>query len=357
MDAIKELSRYKKIVDARLEAYFKDKEERIKKIDPLGKQALRFIKELTLAGGKRIRPAFMYWGYLAAGGKEIQKIIDTSLSIELVHIFLLIHDDIIDRDDKRHGIKTLHKRYEDLSKKLSSKNDHKHVGNSFAIIAGDMAATLGNHIIFDSKFDAELILKALSKLQDTVSYTVIGEMRDVWTELIGKTNEAEVLKIHENKTAKYTVEGPLHLGAILGGAGQKLLDDLSAYAVPIGIGFQIQDDILGIYGDEKKLGKPVGSDLIEGKQTLLIIKALEKGNSADRKFIKNRLGRKDLTREEIERFRNIIKDTGSLDYSRNLAEKFIKEGKAALGESKAIKDGDAREFLLGIANYLIKREL
>src|SRR4030042_6057598 len=107
-----------------------------------------------------------------------------------------------------------------------------------------------------------------------------------------KTTEKEVLKMYEYKTAKYTIEGPLHLGAILAGADDKLLKTFSAYAIPVGIAFQIQDDILGLFGDEKKLGKPVGSDIRQGKFTILAAKAVEKASGKQKKIIKNILGKK-----------------------------------------------------------------
>jgi geranylgeranyl diphosphate synthase type I len=355
MDAKVELQKYKKIVDRKLAEYFAEKIREAKKIDSLAVQAAKNIRDLTLAGGKRLRAAFMYWGYIAVGGSEIEKIIEASMSIELTHIFLLIHDDIIDRDSFRHGVPTMHNVYEKMARKLYFKKDPKHFGDSMAMIVGDMAAAAGNEIIFNSRFTPEKILKALDKLQNIVSETVTGEMTDVVLEMRGKASEKEILRVHKNKTAKYTIEGPLHLGALLAGAEGKILEDLSAYAVPVGIAFQIQDDILGVFGSEKKLGKPVCSDLREGKQTLLIVKALEMGTSGDRNLIKKLLGNKKTTAAEIEDFRNIIRKTGSLDYSRNLAKKFVDRGKQAL--QKSVIKKEAKDFMIGIADYIVNREV
>ena len=171
----------------------------------------------------------------------------------------------------------------------------------------------------------------------------------------GNASEKEILKVHENKTAKYTIEGPLHLGALLAGAKGRILKDLSAYAVPVGIAFQIQDDILGVFGSEKKLGKPVCSDLREGKQTLLIAKALEKGSGVDRKMIKKLLGNKNVTPREIDTFREIVRKSGSLAYSQNLAKKLIEKGKETLVKSAVKKE--AKDFLVGIADYIVNREV
>ncbi|MCX6767076.1 MAG: polyprenyl synthetase family protein [Candidatus Moranbacteria bacterium] len=355
MDAKVELQNYKKIVDQKLAEYFEKGIKEAKKIDPLAVQAAKNIRDLTLAGGKRLRAAFMYWGYKAAGGRDDDKMVEASMSIELTNIFLLIHDDIIDRDDFRHGVETIHKRYEKLARRYYKKTDPVHFGDSMALVIGDMAAAAGNEIIFNSKFPPERILKALAKLQDIVSVTVGGELMDVVLEARRKATEKEILKVHENKTAKYTVEGPLHLGALLAGADKKTLDLFSAYAVPVGIGFQIQDDILGIFGDERKLGKPVGSDLRKGVQTLLITKALENANTQQRKWIRNMMGNPKADARDIEEFKKIVIDTGSLEYSKNFSQKLIKQGKDAIEKGDIPKN--AKEFLSGIADYLMNREV
>jgi geranylgeranyl diphosphate synthase, type I len=355
MDAKKELLDYKKKVDQRLAAYFEKRIKEAKEIDALAVQAAKNIRDLTLAGGKRLRAAFMYWGYKASGGRDDDKIIEASMSIELTNIFLLIHDDIIDRDDFRHGVETMHKRYEKLARRFYRKTDPVHFGDSMALVIGDMAAAAGNEIIFNSRFPAERILKALDKLQDIVAVTVGGELMDVVLEARRRATEKEILKVHENKTAKYTVEGPLHLGALLAGADKKTLDLFSAYAVPVGIGFQIQDDILGVFGNEKKLGKPVGSDLRKGVQTLLITKALENGNGQQRKWIQKMMGNQNAGDREVEEFKKIVVDTGSLEYSKDFSRKLIKQGKDVIEKSDISKK--AKDFLSGIADYLMNREM
>jgi geranylgeranyl diphosphate synthase type I len=143
-------------------------------------------------------------------------------------------------------------------------------------------------------------------------------------------------------------------------AGQKkntrLLEALSAYSLPVGKAFQIQDDILGIFGNEKKLGKSVGADIIEGKQTLLVLKALKNGDKKQIKEIRRLLGKKDLTEKEVGVFREIIRETGSLEYSQKLAEQLVAESLRAL-ENIEFKSAEAKKFLEGIAEYIIKREV
>jgi geranylgeranyl diphosphate synthase type I len=355
MNIQKSLADFKKQIDPEIEKYLDKVIAEARKKDLFMSEALKYVKKMILAGGKRLRPALMYYGYVGAGGKNRKRILETAASIELIHFFLLIHDDIIDKDNKRHGIDTVHFYYDKMGKLIFHGSDSIHFGNSMAIIIGDMVSALGNQLLFSSKFDSGLVIKALIKLQRIVSNVVIGQSQDIYIEYKKKASEKEVLKMYENKTAKYTIEGPLHLGAILAGTKDELLNALSKYAVPVGIAFQIQDDILGIFGSEKKLGKPVGSDIEEGKQTLLVVKAKERAGKGQLRKINYLLGKPNLSQKEIEEFRNIIISTGSLEYAKNLARKFIIKGKRALIAAKIKKE--TKDFLLGVADYMIKREL
>jgi len=349
------LSSFKEKINIEIESHLDKAIKKASQKDVLTANALRYVKKFTLTGGKRLRAALMYYGYLAVEGKERKKMLRTAVSIELIHIFLLIHDDIIDNDKKRHGVDTINFKYQKIGKKISSQSDYGHFGNSMAIIIGDMVGAMGSQIIFDSKFDTKLVFKALTKLQEIISMTAIGQSKDTYLEYTGKATEKDILEMYEHKTAKYTIEGPLHLGASLGGASDKILENFSNYAIPIGIAFQIQDDILGIFGSEKKTGKSVGSDIEEGKQTILVIKAREKSNSRQRKQIDDILGKGNITSKDIEKFQRIIKETGSLDYAVGLARKLINRGKKNIDKISINKE--AKDFLDGIADYMVQREL
>ncbi len=355
MDIKKTLADFKKKIDPEIEKQLDRAIKEAGKKDHFVANSLKYVKKITLAGGKRLRPALMYYGYSAVNGKEKNKIIRTAVSVELIHIFLLIHDDIIDKDNKRHNTDTINFRYQKLGRKLFPKEDSEHFGNSMGIIVGDMVSALGNQVIFNSEFRPELVMNALSKLQSVVSMTVVGEAQDLYIGYKGQASEKEILEMYKNKTAKYTVESPLHLGAILGGADDKTLESLSRLSIPIGIAFQIQDDILGVFGSEKKIGKPVGSDIQEGKQTILVSKAMENSKRAQKKSLKNILGKDDLTVQDIDNFRVIIKETGSLAYAQNMAQKFISQGKREIEKAKISQE--AKDFLLSIADYMAEREV
>ncbi len=354
-EAKKLLAQFKREFDPQVEKYLNQVLEEVRRRDFFTAEILEYVKKIVLAGGKRIRPAFMYWGYLGMGGKEKEKILKTAIGIELVHIFLLIHDDIIDRDDKRHGMDTLHFKYKKWGKKIFPRSDSSHFGNSIALVAGDIVAALGNQVIFNSAFESRLIMKALFKLQEIISLTALGEIQDIYVEYQGKASEEEILQMYKHKTAGYTVEGPLHLGAILAGASDDYLKELSALAIPLGIAFQIRDDILGIFGNEEKLGKPVGSDIKEGKQTLLVSRAWKKANSDQRKILTNILGKKDLSHEDIENFRSVIISSGALRYAEDMVKKNIQESQRII--RKINFTPEARHFLLEISEYIARREI
>lgn len=354
MDIQAYLKDFKANFDPKLEAYFDARIKEVEKEDVLVAESLGHVKTMTLAGGKRLRPAFMLAGYEAAGGDDRERLIDTSLAIELVHMFLLIHDDIIDRDSLRHGVATLHERYADWGRNKLGLKDATHFGNSIALIVGDMLFSLGNDILFHSGFSHERVFAALSKTQKIVSHTSVGEAKDIYLEYRKQASSEEVLKMYEQKTARYTFEGPLHLGALLAGGSPTLLQALSAYALPLGIAFQIQDDILGVFGDEERIGKPIGSDIKEGKMTLLVTKMYEQ-HSEYQAELKAILARGEaLTAPDVERFRVLMRESGVLGEVQELARTSIHRAKAAL-ETIPLPDS-TRSFLLGVADYMLSRE-
>jgi geranylgeranyl diphosphate synthase type I len=180
-------------------------------------------------------------------------------------------------------------------------------------------------------------------------------MLDVLSSVKSEISEEDVFEIHEHKTATYTYQTPISVGAILAGATDKDVKILDGYAIPGGIAFQIRDDILGMFGDEMTLGKATISDLREGKHTLLIIKALEKGNKAQTKVITQALGNPNVTQEMADKVREIIIETGSLEYSKKTGRKFVLKAKKALAKMPNW-NGEGRKFLDGVADYMIERD-
>ena len=161
MEIQAELKNFKARLDPLIEAYFDSVIKELRKEDDLVAEAIGHVKTIVLSGGKRLRSAFMYYGYLGAGGTETEKMLHTSMSIELIHSFLLIHDDIIDRDDLRHGVETLHKRYTEFGRRFFAEQDVEHFGNAIALVMGDMLYSYGNNIIFQADFPKDRVFAAL----------------------------------------------------------------------------------------------------------------------------------------------------------------------------------------------------
>ncbi len=345
------LEHYKEKIEFRLKTFLDEKISEAEKISDSSREIMQYIKEFNLRGGKRIRSVLIIMAYKSLGGKNEDAIIDIAVSAELMQSFLLIHDDIIDDDDLRRGGPTMHKIY---AEKYKGRDNPKKVGESMAIIAGDLLASLGNEIISKSAFDEEKKLKLLQKFNKVVKLTGYGEIIDILSDLKTNVTEQDISKMHKLKTAVYTIEGPLHMGAIAAGASDGQLKILSEYAIPLGMAFQLKDDILGLFGSEEKLGKPADSDIKEGKKTILILKAIENAYKEQKEFIVNALGNKNITEKKLIKLREIIKETGSLSYSENLAEKLVKKAKDAIKNSDFEKQG--KEFFLEIADYIIKRD-
>jgi geranylgeranyl diphosphate synthase type I len=356
MNIQREMQSFKVRIDAEIDAYMRQSIRETRKHDVFVADALEYVRTCILSGGKRVRAAMMYYGYLAGGGKEYQKALEVCVSIELIHAFLLIHDDIMDRDGKRHGVDTVHRRYEKLAKRSRYFGDPAHFGESIGITIGDIVAAMGSRRIFTSDFPAERIVLALNKLQFIISYTGIGQISDIRMGVSGRASEEDVLAMYKHKTAKYSLEGPLHLGAILAGADEVFLEKLSQYAIPLGIAYQIQDDLLGIFGKESGVGKPIGSDIEEGKMTLLVVSALASGDARQKKILRSLLGRAGITKQELDLVRDTFRDTGAVEYAKEKALRYVEEGKRALEEIPS-QSKKAAEFLYGMAEYVASRSI
>jgi geranylgeranyl diphosphate synthase, type I len=354
MNAKETIALYKDRIDSRLRKFLSSRVQRAKRVSPRAAEMMQHILEFNMRGGKRIRPILVVFGYKAAGGKDEPAILDAAIAVELMEGYLLIHDDIMDQDELRRGYLTMHRIFENRSRERYQTEDHSRFGESMAIIAGDIAAVMGSEAILGSDFPAERKLVAVDKFNRAVVNTCFGQLLDLESVLEPSITEDDVRRLHTLKTAVYTIEAPLHIGAVLAGATDKELKVLSNYAIPLGRAFQIQDDILGLFGSQKKIGKPVGSDIREGKRTFLIIKALERAKTTDRRFLQACLGHKDITEEDVARVQKIVTDTGSLEYSQREVRSLISESLEVIRESRLRPEG--RDFLIGLADFLLSRE-
>ena len=223
-----------------------------------------------------------------------------------------------------------------------------------AILCGDLALALAYELVGALAVDAQVRALVLSRMNRMVSHVIYGECMDVLSEVEAGVSEEDVLAISMLKTASYTVEGPLQMGALLGGAGEEDLKRLSMYAIPLGRAFQMRDDILGLFGDAERLGKPVGSDIREGKKTFLMLKSLARATPAQKEFLERMLGNKAITEEDVTEVRRVVLQTGALDACKETAREWGEESREALLGCGWREEAVA--FLEGAVDFMVERE-
>lgn len=286
-------------------------------------------RHLLDAGGKRLRPTTLILAAEAVGG-EAEHVLPAAVSIEIIHNFTLIHDDIMDQADLRRGMPAVHVKW----------------GTSGAIIAGDALYSKAFEILASVNRPPERVVQCVSLLSKTCTDICEGQWMDISFEKRAEVTEQEYLDMVEKKTG-VLYAASAKIGAILGGATREEADALWEFGRLAGIGFQIYDDVLDLITPEVILGKDRGGDIIEGKQTLIAIHALNKGVKIDI------FGKGKATKKEMDDALLLLRESGSLDYAMNKAISYVEEGKSKLG---VLKDTKARKLLLGLADYMLERK-
>jgi geranylgeranyl diphosphate synthase type I len=339
-------------VNERLERYWNEEIEKDFGFErsqvELVRQAMLHAKEHNLRSAKRLRASFVYYGYLLGGeipNDEVWKVME---GVELVQTALLMHDDFMDRDKVRRGLPTTHEYF--------AKGD-SHYGDSMAVNIGDLVLCLGYERVLECELDKNKVLSVARVLMRHIAETALGQMYDITLPKLGELTEDKVLAVHRTKTSIYTFQNPLIMGAELAGLSEDVKDVLKEYAQKGGVAFQLQDDILGMYGDEEKTGKSANSDLLQGKCTLLISKTLELGNEQEKESIYRAWGNKEASEEEIEGASKAVKESGAYEYSVNKAKELAQEAKKEVEKlEKMDLNSEAVNYLSGIAEYVVNRE-
>jgi geranylgeranyl diphosphate synthase, type I len=353
MDVKQELKKIIELTDKQLAEYW-DEELSInfgfnERQKDLVKKLLEHAKEHNLRPAKRLRASFVYFGYLLGKNEPDEKIRQPMEAIELVHTALLMQDDVMDQDDLRRGLPTTHKFFE---------NGDLHFGESMANTLADSVLTMGYERMLRSDFDKDLTIKATLKLLRGITNTAYGQSFDVDLEKINDWVEDDVMALHKAKTAIYSYENPLFIGAILAGLEGKVFEILHDYSMDGGVAFQLQDDILGVFGDSEVTGKSDASDLIQGKRTLLVLKALEMGNEEQKEAIKKIWGNRKAKKEDIELAKKAIIDSKSLDYNKKISRELAEKASNTAEMLRDLKlNPTAIDFIGGIARYMVDREL
>ncbi len=307
----------------------KIKEYAVNKTSPV---LAKYIREFVLRDGKRIRPLFFllaYSGY-SKNNKLNKNAVRASLAFELLHDFLLIHDDIIDNSQTRRGKPTLHRVFQSALK-LQSKT-----GQDISIIAGDIIFALAVTALFDNNLPEKNRRLASSIFLKSVVLTGIGEVKDVLNGLarLDKISVNDILLNYRLKTAEYTFKAPLACGCILAGAGSKEAEKIAHYGQLLGEAFQIQDDLIGIFGDSKQIGKSVLSDIIESKITLPIYQAYNNCAQKEKNVIVKSMGNKNLRYAGLQKIRKIVLKSGAYSQTKKKISRLLQQAEISLNKLK-----------------------
>ena len=299
----------------------------------------RAARHIIDAGGKRLRPFLVLKSCKLVGGSE-EDALATASSLELLHTFTLLHDDIMDQDEKRRGVPSVHTKWD----------------VPIAIVAGDLlfakvyeAITKHTDI---KRVKPKRILQVMQEVSEATIVLCEGQTRDMMFETKETVSEAEYFKMIEGKTAAL-FETSARCGGLLGGATKSKVKRLGEFGRYAGIAFQVIDDVLALTADEKVLKKPVGNDIREGKRTLMVVYALEKASKRQRKKILETLGNKNASREQIQETIRLIDSLGAIRYAKKLADRYIKKAKKALAR---FPDSEDKEDLINLADLIFARQ-
>lgn len=269
------------------------------------------LRRYIAGGGKRTRPFLVVMAYEACGGTNPQPILKVAAGWELLHACLLIHDDIMDNDYSRHGLPNVAGAFRKTYEATNTPEQAKHLANSVALITGDMALSGAYQLVLSSGFDSPAMLLATNRLGRVINTVAIGQYLDVEA-ATQPHGTVDVATVNQYKTAEYSFVGPLCAGAELAGASAQTLQLLTELGTALGNGYQLADDMLSIFGDEQLTGKPVASDLREGKRTMLIQTTYQHCSPDDRQQLEQLMGRQ-LSAAEIDSVKNIIIRSGAKD--------------------------------------------
>jgi geranylgeranyl diphosphate synthase, type I len=320
-----------------------------------------------LAGGKRLRPAFCYWGWRGAGGPDCPEIINAAAALELLHAGALIHDDLMDASDTRRGQPSLHRQFEARHASSGWQGSPAAFGMGVAILMGDLLLCWTDEMFHASGLPAEALRRGRPVLDRMRTEVFAGQYLDLLGQVTADETLESALRVVEFKTTKYTIERPLHLGAAMaagcaarapgdagpagGGPGDAGQAGLSAaytsYGLPLGLAFQLRDDILGVFGDPAQTGKPAGDDVREGKRTVLLAIARDRATAAQAEVIDRYLGDPMLDEAGTAEVRAAITGTGAVAECERMIGRHVGEAIAALAGAPIT--GEAREALAELA--------
>lgn len=311
-----------------------------------------------LAGGKRLRPAFAYWGWRGAlSGTDDLTLDDAAMraatSLEFLQACALIHDDVMDGSDTRRGLPAAHRRFASLHRDQTWLGSPENFGVGAAILLGDLCLSWADQLLLTSGMPPASLKAAKAVYDEMRTELMAGQYLDLLEQARGGGSVERALRVVQYKSAKYTIERPLHLGAALACGSPEVMTAYSAYGLPLGEAFQLRDDVLGVFGDPQQTGKPAGDDLREGKRTMLVALAAERADATQASTLRTHLGDPALGPAALAQLRAVIEDTGALADTEALIDTRLQQALDAL-DSPAIQS-DARQILRELAFAATRR--
>jgi geranylgeranyl diphosphate synthase, type I len=317
---------------------------------------LEVNREFTLRGGKRFRAMLVLAGYHIATGRDPRPALPVAAALEHFQSWMLIHDDIIDHAEERRGGPSVHRALALAHRRERLEGSSEEYGVGLGITLGDLEETFTVEALTNVTSSPACRLAALGEYVRMTRLTAYGQLLDIRNGILdpGSVREEDVLAVHRFKSAIYTVVSPLKIGALLGGSPARRLNDLETFGTNIGIAFQLRDDVLGAGFDAEQSGKS-SNDLVEGKRTLLVVRAWAAGSETDRQRLSRVLGNAQAMPEDIERARSVIRDTGSLAYSEKRIDELTRAALRSVDRSRTIPTA-RKPLLKEVADRLVRRK-
>lgn len=357
-------ARFRAAIEERITGFLDRQAGELTALQPEVAPLLRLTSQL-LAGGKRLRPAFCVWGYVAAAGLrpvtttgDLDPVLTAAASLELLHASALVHDDVMDASDTRRGAPAAHRQFEALHSSDERLGDPEPFGRAGAILLGDLLVMWSVELLERAGLPPATATQAYAIAQQMRTEVTCGQYLDVAAQSqpigadLGRALAA-ANRVVEYKSARYTVYRPAQLGAAIGAGSAALLAALAAYGSPLGRAFQFRDDLLGVFGDPAVTGKPVGDDLREGKRTVLVAHALAHADAAGRSLLIDRLGDPSLDEPGVADLQQVIIGSGAREAVEAMIAGYYGEAVAALAEPSISDAG--RQGLTALAAAAIHR--
>ena len=363
---------FREAVSAEISAFVS---EQSSVLDSMGPELVpvHLMASQLLCGGKRMRPAFCVWGYVAAAGipsdEELKSLLAAAGSLDVLHVSALIHDDLMDSSDLRRGRPAAHRQFEALHANAGWLGDSAAFGRAGAILLGDLLVMWSAQMLHGAGLDQSTLERALPIVEAMRTEVTCGQYLDIVAQAHPLRKRAPAIgslrptielalddasRVVEYKAARYTVQRPCQMGAALGGGDDELYFALGAYGSPLGRAFQFRDDLLGVFGDPKVTGKPAGDDLREGKRTVLVAHAYAHAGDAGQKLLLQRLGDPGLDETGINELQQVIVESGARDAVESMINEYYERALKALHDTEITEEG--RAGLTALADAAVRRE-